>query len=40
MDEKHKSLQQVIDFRIEKLNKIKSYGIDPYPHKYKKKSGL
>jgi len=36
MDEKHKSLQQVIDFRIEKLNKIKSYGIDPYPHKYKK----
>ena len=36
MDEKNKSLQQVIDFRIEKLNKIISYGIDPYPHKYKK----
>ena len=36
MDEKNKSLQQIIDFRIEKLNRIKSHGIDPYPHSYKK----
>ena len=31
------SLKQIIDFRIEKLNKIKSSGINPYPNKFDKK---
>jgi len=32
----HKSLQQIINFRLEKLTKIKEAGFIPYPHNYKK----
>ena len=32
--EEHKSLQQIIDFRIEKLQKLREAGINPYPHHY------
>ena len=31
------SLKQIIDFRIEKLNKIKSSGINPYQINLKKR---
>ena len=34
MIEKNNSIRQLIDFRLEKLNKLKKLGIDPYPHKY------
>ena len=34
MSESNKSLKQIIDFRIEKLEKIKSKGIDPFPQKF------
>ena len=34
MTEEHKSLQQIIDFRIEKLQKLREAGINPYPHHY------
>ena len=34
MSEENKSLSQIINFRIEKLNKLKEMGFDPYPHKY------
>ena len=34
------SLKQIIDFRIEKLNKIKSSGINPYPNKFDKKEKI
>ncbi len=34
MSEQQKSLQQIIDFRIEKLNKLKEAGVNPYPHKF------
>jgi len=34
MKEDHKSLQQIIDFRIEKLEKLRSAGIEIYPHHY------
>jgi len=30
----HKSLQQIIDFRLEKLQSIKEAGFEPYPYKY------
>ncbi|MBT3590257.1 MAG: lysine--tRNA ligase [Candidatus Marinimicrobia bacterium] len=35
MSDQQKSLQQIIDFRIEKLNKLKDAGINPYPHRFK-----
>ena len=35
MIEDHKSLQQIIDIRIQKLQKLREAGIDPYPHHYK-----
>ena len=35
MMEDHKSLQQIIDIRIQKLHKLREAGIDPYPHHYK-----
>ena len=34
MSDDHKSLQQIIDFRLEKLNKLREDGINPYPTKY------
>ena len=34
MSEDQKSLKQIIDFRIQKLNKLKEYGVNPYPSKF------
>ena len=34
MTGKNKSINQIIDFRKEKLNKLKELGINPYPHKF------
>ncbi|HJM34391.1 MAG TPA: amino acid--tRNA ligase-related protein, partial [Candidatus Marinimicrobia bacterium] len=34
MTEEHKSLQQIIEFRIEKLQKLREAGINPYPYHY------
>tara|TARA_Y100001970_G_scaffold178937_1_gene217809 strand:- start:6359 stop:7852 length:1494 start_codon:yes stop_codon:yes gene_type:complete len=34
MSDENKSLNQVINFRIEKLSKLKELGFEPYPHKY------
>ena len=34
MSEEYKSLHQIIDFRMEKLNKLREAGVNPYPHKY------
>ena len=34
MSDEHKSLQQIIDFRLEKLNKLREDGVNPYPTKY------
>ncbi|MGY8788598.1 MAG: lysine--tRNA ligase, partial [Fidelibacterota bacterium] len=34
MSDEHKSLQQIIDFRLEKLKKLKDDGVNPYPTKY------
>ena len=34
MTEEHKSLQQIIEFRIEKLQKLREAGINPYPNHY------
>ena len=34
MLDEHKSLQQIIDFRLGKLKKLKDDGVNPYPTKY------
>ena len=34
MSDDHKSLNQIIDFRKEKLTKLRDAGIEPYPQKY------
>ena len=34
MSDENKSLKQIIDFRKEKLAKLREAGIEPYPHKY------
>jgi len=34
MSEEHRSLKQIIDYRKEKLFKLKESGIDPYPQKF------
>ena len=34
MSDDHKSLQQIVDFRLEKLNKLREDGVNPYPTKY------
>ena len=34
MSEEHKSLKQIIDYRIDKLSKLKEAGVDPYPQKF------
>ena len=34
MTEDQKSLKQIIDFRIQKLNKLKDHGVNPYPEKF------
>ena len=36
MTEEHRSLKQIIDFRLEKLTKLRENGIDPYPYSFKK----
>ena len=38
--DKHQSLQQVITHRLEKLNNIKSAGINPYPHSFDVKNKI
>ena len=34
MSEEHKSLKQIIDYRIEKLFKLKEAGVELYPQKF------
>ena len=34
MTEKNNSIKQIIDFRIEKMKKIRELGIEPYPHRF------
>ena len=34
MTEDQKSLKQIIDFRIQKLNKLRDHGVNPYPEKF------
>ena len=34
MSDEHKSLNQIIDFRKEKLTKLRDAGVEPYPQKY------
>ena len=34
MPQNQKSLNQIISYRLEKLEELKKTGIDPYPHKY------
>lgn len=34
MSDDQKSLQQIIDFRLEKLNKLREDGVNPYPTKF------
>ena len=34
MSQDQKSLKQIIDFRIEKLNKLRDAGINPFPNKF------
>jgi len=34
MPQNQKSLNQIISYRLEKLEELKKMGIDPYPHKY------
>ena len=36
MSDENKSLSQIINFRIEKLSKLKNLGFEPYPHKYER----
>ncbi len=40
MSSDQKSLKQIIDHRIEKLNKIIDGGINPYPHSFDKKNEI
>jgi len=34
MSEQNKSLSQIIGYRLDKLNKLRGMGIDPFPHKF------
>ena len=34
MPDKNNSIKQIIEFRVEKLNKLRELGVEPYPHKY------
>ena len=34
MPQENKSLKEVIKYRLEKLNKIKKFGINPFPYSY------
>ena len=34
------ALNQLIDIRLEKLNKIKDLGYNPYPHSFQKKHDI
>ena len=34
MSNEKKSLEQIIDFRIQKLKKLRALGVNPYPHEY------
>ena len=33
MAESNKSLNQIIKYRLDKLNKVYDFGVDPYPQK-------
>jgi lysyl-tRNA synthetase class 2 len=35
MSEENKSLKQIIDFRVQKLNKLKEDGVNPFPSRFK-----
>ena len=35
IEDKEQSLKQIINFRLEKLNKIKKMGINPFPYEFK-----
>ena len=35
MSEEHISLNQIIQFRLEKLQKLRDAGINPYPYNFK-----
>ena len=35
MSEENKSLNQIIDFRVQKLNKLKEDGVNPFPSRFK-----
>ena len=37
MTESKKSLNQIIKFRLDKLNKVYDHGVDPYPQKFEPK---
>ena len=37
MTESNKSLNQIIKFRLDKLNKVYDHGVDPYPQKFEPK---
>ena len=37
MAESNKSLNQIIKFRLDKLNKVYDHGVDPYPQKFEPK---
>ena len=34
MSEENKNLSQIIDYRVEKLNKLREMGFEPFPHKF------
>lgn len=36
MTEEHRSLKQIIDFRLEKLEKLRENGVNPYPYSFNK----
>ncbi|MFQ6609993.1 MAG: lysine--tRNA ligase [Fidelibacterota bacterium] len=36
MSTEHKTLQQIIEYRHQKLNKIQEFGINPFPHEFKR----
>ena len=37
MEKENNNLQEIVKYRLEKLNKIKDAGINPYPYKFDKK---
>ena len=35
MSSEKQSLKEIINFRLQKLEKLREYGIDPFPHNFK-----